>query len=115
MFRDRLQGRMDDHLKESSIKEILQRTTVIDDERDSAYIVDSLRRIGLPIGVDMEGHHGSIVGLVQVKSSDGAIYLFRTGANPKILVEGKLKTLLEDSAILKVLELFLYFEYRDYV
>ena len=93
---------MDEYMKKSSIKEILQRIKVIDDERDSAFIVDRIRQIGHPVGVDMEGHHGSTVGLVQVKSSDGAIYLFRTGANPKILLEGKLKTLLEDSAILKV-------------
>ena len=93
---------MENYMRETSVQNVLQRTRIIEDERESADIVNQIRNIGQPIGVDMEGHHGKTVGLVQVKSSDGAIYLFRTGANSKILEKGQLKALLEDSEIIKV-------------
>ena len=93
---------MEHYMRESSVQNVLQRTRIIEDERESADIVNQIRNFGQPIGVDMEGHHGKTVGLVQVKSSDGAIYLFRTGANSEILGKGQLKALLEDSKIVKV-------------
>lgn len=93
---------MENYMREASVQNVLQRTRIIEDEKESADIVSQIRNIGLPIGVDMEGHHGKTVGLVQVKSADGAIYLFRTGANSEILGKGQLKALLEDSEIVKV-------------
>ena len=92
----------EDHMMQRDVKNVLDNTHVIDDERDSSRIIDKMLKSGNPIGVDMEGHHFSIIQLVQIKASDGPIYIFRTGINPKLLYEGKLKRLLEDRNITKV-------------
>jgi ribonuclease D len=44
-----------------------------------------------------------MLGLIQLKTGAGQIYLFRVGRNKKLLFEGGLKTLLEDQNILKVM------------
>ena len=93
---------MENHMRQTSVQEVLQRTYIIDNERDSVDIVNKILKLGRPIGVDMEGHHSDPVGLVQIRSSDGAIYLFRTGVDSRILKEGKLKVLLEDPDVQKV-------------
>ena len=67
---------MKDYMEQTNVKEILKRTHLIDDERDSAKIVENIMTVGEPIGVDMEGHHCSNVGLVQMKTSDGFFIFF---------------------------------------
>ena len=42
------------------------------------------------------------LGLVQVKTSEGQIYLFRTGLNRRLFTSGGLKELFENGNILKV-------------
>lgn len=42
------------------------------------------------------------LGLVQIKTSGGEIYLFRTGLNRRLLTSGGLKELFENGNILKV-------------
>lgn len=51
-------------------------TTVTSDE-ESAQIVDHILKLKSPIGVDVEGTHLPHLGLVQVKTVEGNIYLFR--------------------------------------
>jgi hypothetical protein len=89
-------------MQQESVKEILYRTNIIDDEQESIKIIDKILKMKKPIGIDMEGHHFSRVQLVQIKTDDGKIYLLRTGMNPKIIYEGKLKRLLEDETVMKV-------------
>ena len=92
-----------DHMDNPVVKEILDNSVEVVDERESAVIVSKILAMGKPIGVDMEGHHHSVVQLVQIKAADDQIYLFRTGINPKLVHEGKLKKLLENRNIVKVL------------
>ena len=92
-----------DHMDNPVVKEILDNTVEVVDERESAVIVSKILAMGKPIGVDMEGHNHSVVQLVQIKAADDQIYLFRTGINPKLIHEGKLKNLLENRNIVKVL------------
>ena len=44
----------------------------------------------------VQGVQLSVIGLIQVKTEDGRIYLFRVGRNRKLLFEGGLKQLFED-------------------
>ena len=44
-----------------------------------------------------------MLGLVQIKTQEGLIYIFRTGRNKKLLYEGGLKYLFEDQNLLKVM------------
>ena len=44
-----------------------------------------------------------VVGLVQVKTTEGTIYLFRTGRNDRLMVQGRLGELLESNSILKIM------------
>ena len=53
---------MENYMREASVQNVLQRTRIIEDEKESADIVNQIRNIGLPIGVDMEGHHGLATG-----------------------------------------------------
>jgi ribonuclease D len=43
------------------------------------------------------------LGLIQIKTSEGLIYLFRTGRNRRLFTSGGLKELLENGNILKVI------------
>ena len=92
----------DDLVQRKDVKEVLNRTQVIDNEKDSAAIVEKILRYKKPIAVDMEGHHFDVVQLIQIKVSDENIYIFRPGVNRRLLVEGNLKNLLESSSILKI-------------
>ena len=96
------QVRWDDLIKRKDVQDVLSRTHTIDNEKESADIVDTIFKAKKPIAVDMEGHHFDMVQLIQIKVTDGRIYLFRTGLNNKLLIEGKLKNLLESSNILKI-------------
>ena len=42
------------------------------------------------------------LGLIQIKTSEGQIYLFRTGRNRKLYTSGRLKEVFENSNIIKV-------------
>ena len=81
----------DDLVQRKDVKEVLNRTQVIDNEKDSAAIVEKILRYKKPIAVDMEGHHFDVVQLIQIKVSDENIYIFRPGVNRRLLVEGNLK------------------------
>ena len=78
-------------------------TRVIVKEEESAAVVDYMLRRNEPIAVDMEGVMTIPVGLVQVRVRNGPIYLFRTGYNPRLYHEGKLKDLLQAPNVLKVM------------
>jgi len=81
----------------------MTRVKVIKDEYESADIVKSILSLGQPIGVDCEGVQLPTLGLVQVKAQDNQIYLFRTGINAKLFIQGGLKELLENQNIVKVM------------
>ena len=88
----------------STIKdEIMSRVKIVENEVDSAEIVERIFRARMPIGVDMEGIQLPKLGLVQVKAPDKNIYLFRTGINPNLFQQGGLKRLLEDRRIVKII------------
>ena len=78
-------------------------TRVIVKEEESAAIVDYMLRRQEPIAVDMEGVATTPTALVQVRIRDGPIYLFRTGYNPRLLHEGRVKELLQSADVLKVM------------
>lgn len=50
----------------------------------------------------MEGVQAARLGLVQIKSSEGQIYLVRTGINSRLYDRGRLRDLLEEPTVLKV-------------
>lgn len=78
-------------------------TKVIVKEEESAAVVDHMLRRRETIAVDMEGVASTPTGLVQIRIRDGPIYVFRTGYNPRLLHEGKLKELLQSADVLKVM------------
>ena len=78
-------------------------TRVIVKEEESAAAVDHMLRRREPIAVDMEGVQSNPTGLVQVRMRGGPIYLFRTGYNPRLLHEGRIKELLQSADVLKVM------------
>ena len=51
----------------------------------------------------MEGVQSNPTGLIQVRMRGGPIYLFRTGYNPRLLHEGRIKELLQSADVLKVM------------
>ena len=51
----------------------------------------------------LQGVQLPVLGLIQVKTVQNDIFIFRTGRNQKLFVEGRLKNLFEDQNILKVL------------
>lgn len=85
-------------------QDILNRTHVIESSKECAQVVEHLQNRGEPIGLDMEGIHFQPLGLVQVRAWDKSIYLLRTYRNPDLLVQGQIKSLLENPNIIKVHE-----------
>lgn len=84
-------------------QDILNRTHVIESSKECAQVVEHLQNRGEPIGLDMEGIHFQPLGLVQVRAWDKSIYLLRTYRNPDLLVQGQIKSLLENPNIIKVM------------
>ena len=56
-----------DLMQQENVKEVLGRTYIIDDERESSKVITEILEMRKPIGIDMEGHHFSRVQLVQIK------------------------------------------------
>ena len=83
--------------------EVMSLTRVIVKEEESAAAVDHMLRRREPIAVDMEGVQSNPTGLIQVRMRGGPIYLFRTGYNPRLLHEGRIKELLQSADVLKVM------------
>lgn len=58
-------------------RSIMSKVTTVTSDEESAQIVDHILKLKSPIGVDVEGTHLPHLGLVQVKTVEGNIYLFR--------------------------------------
>ena len=85
------------------LKDVLSRTTVITDAGESARALTQMIDRKEPVAVDMEGITFANLGMIQLKSSDGHIYLLRTGVNRDILTKGLVKELMENPQIVKVM------------
>ncbi len=84
--------------------DVLSRTRVVTSESECREVSDRLLRERRPIAVDMEGVQLDRLGMVQVRTAGGQIYLFRTGRNPALLgPEGGLGEVLADGGITKVM------------
>jgi hypothetical protein len=83
--------------------ELLARVTIVEKEDECSEIVKNIIALGQPIAVDCEGIQLPVLGLVQVKSADHKIYLFRTGINRRLFSDGGLKELLENPNLIKVM------------
>ncbi len=85
-------------------EDIFRRTSIISQIDDCARIVEKIRgaKPVRPVAVDLEGIHLKNISLVQIKTHDDRIYLFRTGLNPELFTKGGIKDLLEDHAVIKV-------------
>jgi hypothetical protein len=94
--------RNEDEKTKAFRSKILSLVQVVTDERESADIVEKMLYDRDPIAVDMEGVGDSPVGLVQIRTREGQIYLFRTGINRSLYDKGKLKRLFETKDVLKV-------------
>ena len=93
-----------------AVDEILSRTISIKDCNESAAIVSNIfKNFGRPenerriVAVDLEGTHLDKIALVQVKTLEDKIYLFRTGMNPDLFQKGRLTELFESPEVLKVM------------
>ena len=67
----------EDILSQPQCQEILKRTKVVTDVRESAEIVEEILDKGDPVAVDMEGIVSDITNMIQVCDSSGNISLFR--------------------------------------
>lgn len=76
--------------EENREDEVLARTKSVKEITESQNIIKPLieTKEKILIGVDLEGIHLDQIALVQVKLVDGSIYLFRTGIEPKLWIEG---------------------------
>jgi hypothetical protein len=83
--------------------ELLAKVTIVDNEDQCAVICKKIIALGQPIAMDCEGIQLPVLGLLQVKSADNKIYLFRTGINRKLFSDGGLKELLENPDLTKVM------------
>ena len=64
-------------IDEEHKRSVMSKVTTVTKDEDSAEIVDHILKLKSPIGVDVEGTHLPHLGLVQVKTVEGNIYLFR--------------------------------------
>jgi len=84
-------------------QDILSRTRVVTDAKESAKIVDRILDLGSPVAVDMEGVVSNVTSMIQICDINRNITLFRTGINPDLYWKGKLAKVLESPDILKIL------------
>ncbi len=81
----------------------MSRTKIVTDTDECLELSRKMLRLGSPIGVDFEGVQLVRLGLVQVRTMEGDIYLFRTGRNPELLRQGGLGEVLRRRDIVKVM------------
>ena len=90
----------------SDIGKTLSRMKVVEKTKDCAEITDKINAKESPIGVDAEGiNQGKTnsLGMIQVGTENGDIFLFRTGVNPRLINEGGLKKIMENHKVLKIM------------
>ena len=88
---------------DSARDDLLSRTKIITDEKECSEVISHMLHRKAPIAVDTEGVQLPTLGLIQVRTEDRNVYLFRTGRNRSLLTKGRLKELMESPDVLKVM------------